>query len=217
MTTREGETMARWLGLLLLTGTAMALLAACGSADPPPPTRAPGAFATEQAIRNATATARAEEALAGRPPCLLDATTREASGAISDVLWQAGTRIGQQDGSLALTFYEASIAYGLLEECREVGATPVVSGTPASPVAPPIACPPDPEGMDELRDAPAKGVPIMVRLIMAGVPAEDLELMTIVNSIIWQRIEEIEVACGLRPAASPVASPVSSLVATPAA
>ncbi len=203
--------MARWLGLLLVTGLAMSLLAACGgSDDPPPPTRAPGAFATNTAIRDATATARAEEALAGRPACLLDAQTREAVDAISDVLWQAGTQVGQQDGSLGLAFYEASIAYGLLNECREVGAAPVVSGTPASPVAPPITCPPDPEGLAELKDAPAKGIPIMVRLIMAGVPVEDLELMSVVNSIIWQRIEEIEVACGIRPAASPVASPGAS-------
>ena len=203
--------MPRWLGLLLVTGIAMALLAACGGSGDPPPTRAPGEDATRSAIRDATATARAEEALAGRPPCLLDVQTREAAQAISDVFWQVGTEVGQQDCSLGLKFYEASIAYGLLNECREVGATPVVGGTPASPVAPPVACPPDPEGMAELRDAPAKGVPIMVQLIMAGVPAEDLELMSIVNGIIWQRIDEIEVACGIRPAASPIASPVASL------
>jgi hypothetical protein len=202
--------MTRWPGFLLM-GITLAILVACGgSDDPPPPTRAPGALATEQAIRDATATARAEEALAGRPPCLLDAQTRDASQVISDVLWQAGTQIGQQDGSLGLKFYEAAIAYGLLNECREVGATPVVAGTPASPAALPVACPPDAEGMAELRDAPAKGLPIMFQLIMAGVPAEDLELMTLVNGIIWQRIEEIEVACGLRPAASPVASPAAS-------
>lgn len=204
--------MPRWLGLLLVTGIAMALLAACGESDaPPPPTRAPGTFATERAIQDATATAQAEQALAGRPSCLLAPQTRDAAQVIADVFWQAGTEIGQQDGSLGLKFYEASIAYGLLNECREVGATPVVGGTPASPVALPIACPPDPKGLAELKDALVKGVPIMVQLIMVGVPVEDLELMSIVNNIIWQRIEEIEVACGIRPAASPVASPVSDL------
>jgi hypothetical protein len=203
--------MARWLGLLLVMGIAMALLAACGgSDDPPAPTRAPGAIATDTAIRHTTATARAEEALAGRPACLLDARTLEAIDVISDVFWDIGTEIGQQDGSLGLKFYEASIAYGLVAECRDVGATPVASGTPAALVAPPIACPPDPKGLAELKDAPAKGVPIMVRLIMAGAEAEDLELISIVNAIIWERVEEIEVACGLRPAASPVASPVAS-------
>jgi hypothetical protein len=203
--------MPRWLGLLLVTGVAMALLAACGGSDDPPSTRAPGALATERAVRDATATARAEQALAGRPPCLLGPQTRDAAQAIADVFWQAGTEIGRQDGSLGLKFYEASIAYGLLNECRETGATPVIAGTPTSPVAPPIACPPDAEGMAELRDAPAKGIPIMLQLIMAGVPAEDLELVSVVNGIIWQRIEEIEVACGLRPAASPVASPAAAL------
>lgn len=69
----------------------------------------------------------------------------------------------------------------------------------------PIACPPDPAGLTELHDAPAKGIPIMARLVMADVPAEDLELITIVNGIIWQRIEEIEIACGLRAVASPAA------------
>ena len=49
-----------------------------------------------------------------------------------------------------------------------------------------------------------------LRPSMTGVPAEDLELMSIVDGIIWQRIEEIEVACGIRPAASPVTSPVAS-------
>ncbi len=40
-----------------------------------------------------------------------------------------------------------------------------------------------------------------LRPSMAGGPAEDLKLMSIVDGIIWQRIEEIEVACGIRPAA----------------
>lgn len=211
--------MARWLGLLLVTGIAMALIAACGgSDDPPPPTRAPGAAATDTAIRHATATARAEEALAGRPACLLDAQTLEAVDAISDVFWQVGSQLTTtgQDGSLALRFYETSIAYGLVAECREVGATPVGSGTPPSTAAPPITCPPDAKGLAELKDAPAKGLPIMVQLIWAGADAEDLELISIVNAIIWERVEEIEVACGLRPAASPVASPAVSPMAIPA-
>lgn len=36
-----------------------------------------------------------------------------------------------------------------------------------------------------------------LRPSMAGGPTEDLKPMSIVDGIIWQRIEEIEVACGI--------------------
>ena len=198
----------RLAGLAALLGLILALASACGGGGDPTPTVAPGDRTATAEARAATATVDAEAALARRPPCVFDPATQEAMQAISDLLWQAGTDIGQDDASRALRFYEASIGYGLLNECRDIGLAPAGPGTPVAVLlATPItACPPGTEdALADLQHAWAKGMPITVELLMLGIEAEDIEILTGANAVILRRIGELGAACGL---ATPGATPV---------
>jgi hypothetical protein len=137
---------------------------------------------------------------------------------VADLLWDLGSQIVDGgDATQGLRFYEASIAYGILTDCREVSGTPAASASPAlAPAATPAACLGDPAAIQQLRDAAAKGTGIAFQAAFAGAEVEDLEPLFALNGLLIQRAEEIEVACGLRapgtpsPAGTPAAVPVST-------
>jgi hypothetical protein len=151
---------------------------------------------------------------------MVDAGTREVLRLVADTLWDAGTNVGQGNASLALQYYEASIAYGLLTDCREIpgidlgGATPVASPSlVATPAGTPVACPVTPEDIAGLRDAASKGTAILFQLIFAGAEAEDLAPLMGLNTLLTERAGALEVACGLRPPGTPI--PATTPIATP--
>jgi hypothetical protein len=190
----------RWLRLLLV-GIGFTTLSACGGSSPNPgPTAPPTSIATP----SPPAGTAAEAAEPGERSCVVDSGTREALEFLSDELWNVGTRVGSDDASLGLRFYEASIAYGILAECRDVGTPPAASGSPQpGGDGTPVTCPDDPDVIAQLRDAWGKGTAIMIQLLMMGIDVEDLEPMAGLNHLLSQRATELEIACGLRPPDSP--------------
>ena len=182
----------------------LVVLVACGGGDDGgTPTPAPTPIPPE--ARAATATASAEAALLARPPCLVDAATRAALRQVADLLWDLGSGIVDDgDATQGLRFYEASIAYGILTECREVDGTPVAGGSPvAGTVATPVACLGDAAAIQRLRDAAGKGTGIALQAAFAGVAVEDLEPLFALNGLLSQRAADLEVACGLRAPGTP--------------
>jgi hypothetical protein len=183
--------------LALVIGVVATLASGCGNTSDPTPTIAPELRTATAVARDATATASAETAYLSRPPCVLDRTTLGVVDAIADALWRLGTDLADSNGSLALEYYEASIAYGLVAECREVGATPIAI---ASPVASPVACPPGTdEAIARLQDAWAKGSVTVTRLLLVGMAAEDLAPMVAVNQVLIARADALRTACGIAP------------------
>lgn len=87
--------MTRLVGVAVLAGLIVALVAACGEPAPAHPTVVPGDRTATAEARRATASADAEAALARRPPCVFDPATRDAMQAIADVLWEAGNVAGE--------------------------------------------------------------------------------------------------------------------------
>jgi hypothetical protein len=200
----------------LVLGLAIAVLSACGGPASPTPTPVPPEARTATAAaRAATATASAEVALLSKSPCLVDAETRDALRQLADILWQAGTNVGSDNAGLGLQFYEASIAYGILTDCRELGGTPVPLGSPAaSGVGTPIVCIADAEAIRRLQDAATKGTVIIFQLVLVGdVEADDLKPVAGLNNLLIERARELEIACGLRPPGTPI--PAASPAATP--
>ena len=197
----------RRVGFVGVLGTVLAILSACGSSAPSTPVPAAERTATAR-VYQATATASAEVAYLRKAPCLVGPEIREALRVVSDGLWDVGSSVRTDNASLGLQYYEASIAYGLLADCRELdatpGASPVAAGTPlAQAGATPVACIADAEAIGGLRDAAAKGTAILFQLVFAGAEAEDLEPMAALNGYLVQRATELEIACGLRPPGTP--------------
>ena len=189
--------MRRWMQLALVIGVVAVLASGCGGTGDPTPTVAPELRTATTVARDATATASAEAAYQRRPPCVLDRTTLGVVDAIADALWRLGTELADSNGSLALEYYEASIAYGLVAECRDVGATPAAV---ASPMASPATCPPGTgEAIERLQDAWAKGSVIVTRLLLVGMAAEDVAPMVAVNKVLIARADDLRTACGLAP------------------
>lgn len=191
----------RWARMLLV-GLGIATLCACGGSSPAPDRpAAPTTSATPPVLTQTAADAADSE----RRPCVLDARTREALELLSDELWKVGTRIGSDDASLGLQFYEASIAYGILTECRDAHIPLEASGSPQPAGAgTPATCPSQPDVIAEVQDAWVKGTTIMFQLVVMGVDAEDLEPVASLNALLMQHATELEIACGLRPPGSPV-------------
>jgi hypothetical protein len=202
-------------------GLMLAGLVACGSGSPAPTPMPPAERTATATAYQATATASAEAAELRKRPCLVDTETREILRLVSDTLWDAGTNVGSGNASLGLQYYEASIAYGLLTDCREVpgidlgGATPVASPSPVAmpvgtPVGTPAACLVSPDDIAGLRDAASKGTAILFQLIFAGADAEDLAPLMGLNTLLIERAEALEIACGLRPPGTPVPEATSA-------
>lgn len=198
-----------WRWGVVAIGIMLAGLVACGSGSPASTPMPPAARTATATAYQATATASAEAALLRKSPCLVDTETREILRLVSDTLWDAGTNIGQGNASLGLQYYEASIAYGLLADCRDVpgidlgGATPVTSATPVAPAGTPTSCPVTPDDIAGLRDAASKGTAILFQLVFAGAEAEDLIPLMGLNTHLIERAEALEIACGLRPPGTP--------------
>jgi hypothetical protein len=99
-----------------------------------------------------------------------------------------------------LQFYEASIAYGILTECREVGGTPAAAGSPAaSPVAA-AACRDPERTIGRLREAVVRGEFIAITAVFQGIELPSLPTMRILNPRLAEIANELEGACGLQPA-----------------
>jgi hypothetical protein len=100
-----------------------------------------------------------------------------------------------------LQFFEASIAYGILTECREIGGTPVADG---SPVASPItgddvaACRDRARTIDRLREAAVRGGSIVFTASFQGIEIKSLPTMLALNQRLAELATELEVACGVR-------------------
>jgi hypothetical protein len=192
---------------VLTAALALLALVACGGGKGTPtpvPTPLP------PAVRAATATASAEAALLAKSPCLVDPAIRTILRQVADLLWDLGSEVVDDgDATQGLRFYEASIAYGILTDCREVAGTPAAGASP-EPVsaATPAACIGDPAAIQQLRDAAAKGTGIAFQAAFAGAVVEDLEPLFALNALLIQRADEIEVACGLRAPGTP--SPVGT-------
>lgn len=203
---------------LLTVATALILtLTACGGGDDAPrPTPLP------PEMRNATSTASAIIAERAKAPCVLSAYTRSLMRQVADELWQVGTSFtGKDQGAFGLRFFEWSIAFGLLTECREVGlageGTPVASrvSTPiASPgaIASPVAidgiaavCADPERTIDRLRDAARAGLSSSITVLFNDISLETLPIIQALNPLLTARADELAVACGFQPEASPVA------------
>jgi hypothetical protein len=178
----------------------LAAVVACGGGTSEPrPTPLP------PEIRNATSTASAIERELQKAPCAVSPYTRTLLREVADELWSIGTNLtGNQQGSLGLQFFEASIAYGILDECRETAGTPVAQGSPVASPAPgdPI-CLDRERTIDRLRDAAAKGTVISFTAAFRGIEIESQPTMVALNDLLIDLANELEVACGFRPPATP--------------
>ena len=180
----------------------LVFLVACGGSGKPRPTPLP------PDIRDATSTASAIEAEAGKAPCVVSPYTRSLLREVADELRELGTNLtGDERGSLGLQFFEASIAYGILTECREVGGTLVANGSPvASPVATDPICLDREQTIDRLHEAVRRGGSIVFTASFQGIEIASLPTMLALNHRLAELATELEVACGFRPPAT--ASPV---------
>jgi hypothetical protein len=217
----ENSFRSRCLSFAALFLVLALILSACGGGDDAPrPTPLP------PEIRNATSTASAIIAEQAKAPCVLSEYTRSVIRQVADELWQIGTSFtGKDQGSLGLQFFQWSIAYGLLTECRDVGlseeGTPVAneSRTPvASPVATasPVAidgiaavCADPERTIDRLRDAVRAGLNSSITALFSDIPLENLPIIQALNPLLTARADELAVACGFQSPASPVARVVT--------
>jgi hypothetical protein len=196
----------RPLRFLPLFAAAMAVLVsvvACGGgASEPRPTPLP------PEIRNATSTASAIEAELRKAPCVVSPYTRSLLREVADDLWAIGSNFtGSQQGSLGLQFFEASIAYGLLEDCRETTGTPVAEGSPvASPVPGDPICLDRERTIDRLREAVKKGTVIAFTAAFQGIELGSLPTLLALNDLLADLATELEIACGFRLPATPGAA-----------
>lgn len=186
----------RWARLFLVAGLAIVALSACGG-GPARPTPVPPAERTATAeSRAATSTVVAEATMRSKPPCLVDADTRQVLREWSNTLWKAGTEIGQNDPSRGLQFYEASTAYGILADCRDDGSLLAASGSP-------VACSVTADQIERLLNASTKGNIIMFQLAFAGADLEALAPMAALNRLLAERAVELQEACGFRSPSTP--------------
>jgi hypothetical protein len=181
----------------------VAVVACGGGASEPRPTPLP------PEIRNATSTASAIERELQKAPCVVSPYTRTLLREVADELWSIGSNLtGREQGSLGLQFFEASIAYGILDECRETAGTPVAEGSPmASPAPGDPICLDRERTIDRLRDAAAKGTVIAFTAAFRGIEIESLPTMLALNDLLIDLANELEIACGFRLPATPGASP----------
>ena len=188
---------------------ALSLLAACGGGSDATPTAtlAPAAVqatATANAARaDALSQSRTAEA-ANKPLCLVDPTLQDALRQIGDELQDAGLDFGD-DPTRGLEIYQIGLDYAIIADCRQPSASPVASPLAATPVA----CAGTPEEIQRLRDAGAEGMGLAFQLAFAGADEEAITTFVTVNQLLIARATELEVACGLRLPASPIASPVA--------
>jgi hypothetical protein len=173
--------------MLALMGFMAALLSACEGEAQPTATIAPE-------MQAATATASAEAADRMLPPCVLDRSTLGTVEAIADTLWRLGAQIEERQPEVARAYFEASIAYGAVAECRRVWDTPVASGTAGVDVA---ACPYAEDLIGRLHDAWTRGMPMVDRLRLNGIAPADLAPVIEVNTRLREREAELRTACGL--------------------
>ena len=203
---RTAGKVLRWAVAL----AALSLLAACaGGSDPTPtPTLDPAAIqatATADAARQGAFSQSQTAEAANKPLCLVDPTLQNALRQIGDELQDTGLDFPSGDASRGLEIYQLGLDYAIIADCRQPEASPVASPAAATPVA----CIGTPESIQRLRDAAAAGMGFAFQLAFAGADEEVLTAFVAVNQLLILRAEELEIACGLRPPASPVASPVA--------
>jgi hypothetical protein len=204
----------------LMAGAMLTVLVACGgTGTPSQPTSTPDAqgrvaTSTVEAERAASAvalsattqanqSARATETERPRPPCLVDTETVEAMRQIAEQFQDTGLELAQSEGTAGMNLYETGLAYGVLADCRDVG------GTPAAGTATPVGCIGDAESIQQLRDVGIKGLFIALAGAFPGSDDEETaEAFFALNEGLLERAQELEIACGLASAATPVASPV---------
>jgi hypothetical protein len=196
----------RPLRLLSLFAAAIVVLVsvvACGGgASEPRPTPLP------PEIRNATSTASAIAAELRKAPCVVSPYTRSLLREVADDLWEIGSSLtGEERGSLGLQFFEASIGYGLLTECREAAGTPAAAGSPiASPVPGDPICRDRARTIDRLREAVKRGTVIAFTAAFQGLEIDSLPTLLALNDLLIDRATELEIACGFRLPATPGAA-----------
>jgi hypothetical protein len=193
---------ARLPRLVSLVAAATAVIVsaiACGGAGEPRPTPLP------PEIRHATSTASAIERELRKAPCVVSPYTRALLREVADELWDIGSNLtGDERGSLGLQFFEASIGYGLLTECRETAGTPVAEGSPVASPAPgdPI-CLDRERTVDRLREAASRGMMIAITAAFQGIEIDALGTLLALNDLLIDRATELEIACGFRQPATP--------------
>jgi hypothetical protein len=196
----------RWSGAAVIASIILGVLAACGGDASPTPTAVPPEARTATAtIYDATSTASAEIAERDKLTCVLEPDVLEVVGLLSDELWDAGNAVRADDPTRGLELFEASIAYGVLTECREIAVSPAPDASPIAST--PFPCPPgmSPKVVERLRDAAAKGMAILFQLVLAGAETDDLELIAALNGLFMQRASDLEIACGYGPPGTPEA------------
>lgn len=206
--TRRAGAWLPWAAALVV----LSVLAACGGGeDPTPiPTLEPAALqatATARSARmEALVQAQTAEAL-NRPLCLVDPTLQEALRQVGDELQDAGLDF-DDDPTQGMEIYQIGLDYAIIADCRQPD-----GGAAASPVASPVgaipvACIGEPASIQRLRTAGANGMGMVIQLMFAGADEDAIETFVAVNQLLIARATELEIACGLRPPASPVATPV---------
>ncbi len=200
---RPSVRLPRFFSLFATAFLVLVAVVACGGgASEPRPTPLP------PEIRNATSTASAIEAELRKAPCVVSPYTRTLLREVADELWAIGSGLtGRQQGSLGLQFFEASIGYGILEDCREVAGTPVAEGSPiASPVPGDPICLDRARTIDRLREAVKRGTVIAFTAAFQGIEIDSLGTLLALNDLLIERANELEIACGFRPPATPGAA-----------
>jgi hypothetical protein len=199
----------RALSLVAIAMLVIGSVVACGGGSD-----APRSTPLPPEIRAATSTASAIERELRKAPCVVSPHTRSLLREVADELWAIGTDLGDKgEGSLGLKFYEASIAYGILTECREVEGTPTADGSPmaspaagGTPVTTAAACLDPERTIRRLREAVIKGGTIVFTASFQGIDLESLPTMLALNNLLADRAQELEIACGLRTPATPGAA-----------
>jgi hypothetical protein len=188
----------------------LVLVGACGGSSAPVPVPPADRTATAE-TSVARATASAEAALRRKPPCVLNAETRHHLRQLTDSLWRIGSEVGDDNPTRGHLFFQASIAYGILSDCRETAGTPVPNGSPTILIDDtPTACPTDPDVIDQLRDAAGKGTAVIVQLMFTELEPEAVVPTQELNDLLMQRAADVEAKCGFQPPASSRLEPLQT-------
>lgn len=182
---------------LVVAVVVLGVLAACGGGGTPATPRPTPSAREAQATQTAIVAAQTAE-IANKRPCLVDPGVRDAMRVVADELESAGLKM--ENATQGMQVYQVGLNYGLLADCRAVPASPVAG------IASPVACIANAADIALLRKAGGEGMGMAMQLVLGGADEDLVSAFVALNQLLLGRATELEIACGLRPPASPTAA-----------